>query len=137
MASTFHLQIITPDRILYDDEVESLVVTTLDGQMGILPRHIPLITLLDIGTIKIKKNGQIRTAASFSGFIQVGPEDTKVITDAAEWPEEINIKRVEAAKKRAEELIKSGKSGKSDVDIARAETALQRATNRLKVAGRL
>lgn len=134
MASTFHLQIITPDRILCDEEVESLVVTTFEGQMGVLAGHIPLITPLDTGIIKIKKNGQTKTAASSSGLIQVGPEGTRVVTDAAEWPEEIDVERAETAKTRAEERIKSGES---DVDKTRAGTALQRAINRLRVAGRL
>ena len=134
MASTFHLQIITPDRILCDDEVESLVVTTLNGQMGVLAGHIPLVTPLDTGIIKIKKDGQVKTAASSSGFIQVGPEGTRVVIDAAEWPEEIDVERAEAAKKRAEERTESGES---DVNKTRAGSALQRAINRLKVAGRL
>ncbi|MCK9267144.1 MAG: ATP synthase F1 subunit epsilon [Alkaliphilus sp.] len=134
MASTFHLQIITPDRILCDEEVESLVVTTCDGQMGILARHIPLITPLDTGIIKIKKNGQIKTAVSSSGFVQVGPEGTRVVIDAAEWPEEIDVERAEAAKRRAEERIGSEES---NVDKTKAGNALQRAVNRLRMAGRL
>ena len=133
MASTFRLQIVTPDRMFYDDEVEMVMVTTVDGEMGVLARHIPLVAPLVIGKVKIKKDGQIKEAATSVGFIQVEYEYTRIITDSAEWPEEIDIERAEAAKRRAEELIKSKKS---HVDIIRAEAALQRAMNRLNVAGR-
>lgn len=133
MASTFRLQIVAPDRMFYEDEVESLVVTTSEGQMGILARHIPIVAPLDIGKIKIKKGGQLKEAATSGGFIQVEAEYTRIVTDSAEWPEEIDIERAEAAKKRAEEMLKSRKS---HVDIMRAEAALQRALIRLKVAKR-
>lgn len=133
MASTFRLQIVTPDRMFYDDEVEMVMVTTVDGEIGVLARHIPLVAPLVIGKVKIKKGGQIKEAATSDGFIQVEYEYTRIITDSAEWPEEIDIERAEAAKNRAEELIKSKKS---HVDIIRAEASLRRAMNRLNVAGR-
>ncbi len=134
MASTFRLQIVTPDRMFYEDEVESVVVTTTHGQMGVLARHIPIVTPLDVGKIRIKKGGQFKEAATSGGFIQVEHEYTRIITDSAEWPEEIDVERAEAAKKRAEERIKSGKS---HIDIIRAEAALQRAIVRLRVAKRI
>ena len=133
MASTFRLQIVAPDRMFYEDEVESLVVTTPEGQMGILAKHLPIVAPLAIGKIKIKKGGQLKEAAAFGGFIQVETEFTRIVTDSAEWPEEIDIERAEAAKKRAEEMLKSRKS---HVDIMRAEAALQRALIRLKMARR-
>ncbi|NMA03682.1 MAG: F0F1 ATP synthase subunit epsilon [Clostridiales bacterium] len=134
MASTFRLQIIAPDRIFYDDEVEMVAVSTQDGGLGVLARHIPLVAPLVIGRVKIKKGGQSKEAAISEGFIQVKRGYTRVITDSAEWPEEIDVERAEAAKKRAEELLRSRKS---HVDIMRAEAALQRAIIRLRVANRL
>ena len=133
MASTFRLQIIAPDRIFYDDEVEMVAVSTQDGGLGVLARHIPLVAPLIIGSVKIKKGGQSREAAISEGFIQVKRDYTRVITDSAEWPEEIDVERAEAAKKRAEELLRSQKS---HIDIMRAEAALQRAIIRLRVARR-
>ncbi|MDI9475436.1 MAG: F0F1 ATP synthase subunit epsilon [Natronincolaceae bacterium] len=133
MASTFRLQIITPNRTFYDDEAESLVVTTMEGEMGVLAKHIPIVTQLAVGKIKIKKNGQYKIAAASEGFVKVDSESTRIVMDSAEWPEEIDVQRAEAAKKRAEERIESKES---HVDIARAKAALCRATNRLSVAGR-
>ncbi|HZK56870.1 MAG TPA: F0F1 ATP synthase subunit epsilon [Clostridia bacterium] len=132
MAPTFRLQIITPNRTFYDDEAESLVVTTTEGEMGILARHIPIVVPLVVGKIIIKRNGQSRTAAASEGFIKVDSEYTRIVMDAVEWPEEIDVERAKAAKERAEKLLESGES---HVDISRAEAALQRANARLKVAG--
>lgn len=130
MAPTFRLQIITPNRTFYDDEAESLVITTSEGEMGILARHIPIVVPLVVGKIIIKRNDQYKTAAASEGFIKVDPEYTRVVMDSVEWPEEIDVQRAEAAKKRAEERIES----KEDhVDIDRAKAALCRATNRLNV----
>ncbi len=130
MAPTFRLQIITPNRTFYDDEAESLVVTTTEGEMGILARHIPIVVQLVVGKIIIKRNDQSKVAAASDGFIKVDPEYTRIVMDSVEWPEEIDVQRAEAAKKRAEKLIES----KEDhVDIDRAKAALRRAENRLNV----
>ncbi|MFW5648425.1 MAG: ATP synthase F1 subunit epsilon [Candidatus Alkaliphilus sp. MAG34] len=134
MASTFRLQIITPNGIFYDDEIESLIVTTPEGQMGFLARHIPIIAPLEIGLVKIKKGGQFREAVNSDGFVQVKRGYTRVVTDSAEWPEEIDVERAKAAKERAEGFLESGES---HVDILRAEAALQRANTRLRAAGQL
>lgn len=99
MASTFRLQIITPNRTFYDDEAESLVVTTMEGEMGVLAKHIPIVTQLAVGKIKIKKNGQYKIAAASEGFVKVDSESTRIVMDSAEWPEEIDVQRAEAAKK--------------------------------------
>lgn len=134
MASTFRLQIVTPDRMFYDEEVEMIIARTVDGDVGILANHALLVSPLSIGKIRVKKDGKFKEAAISEGFVQVEEDYTRVLTDSAEWPEEIDIERAEAAKQRAEERLKTDRS---NIDVMRAEAALQRATNRLTVAGRL
>ncbi len=133
MASTFRLQIVTPDRMFFDEEVEMIVVRTVDGDIGIMDKHTLLVSPLNIGKVRIKRNGQFKEAAISDGFVQVEDEYTRIITDSAEWPEEIDAKRAEEAKLRAEGLLKSDTS---HVDVMRAEAALKRATNRLNLIGR-
>lgn len=134
MASTFRLQIVTPDRMFYDEEVEMIIVRTIDGDIGILPKHALLVSPLRIGKVRVKIDGKFKEAAISDGFVQVEEEYTRVITDSAEWPEEIDIERAEAAKKRAEDRLKTDKS---NIDVMRAEAALKRATNRLTITGRI
>ncbi|WP_069650579.1 F0F1 ATP synthase subunit epsilon [Caloranaerobacter ferrireducens] len=129
--SQFTLEIVTPDRKFFEDEVEMVIVRGVEGDIGILKNHTPLVTPLSIGRIRIKKNGEFKEAAIAGGYIEVSKNKTTVITDAAEWPEEIDVKRAEEAKKRAEQRLKSSKS---EVDIVRAHIALRKALNRLEVA---
>lgn len=130
MASKFHLQIVTPDKTFFDDEVEGIVVRTVEGDTGILKDHIPMVTPLSIGRIQMNKDGETLFATIAGGFIEVDEDKTVIITDAAEWPEEIDVDRAAAAKERAEARLKSGRG----VDIVRAEIALRKAINRLELA---
>jgi len=131
MASTFRLQIVTPNGIFYDDEVEMTVVRTTEGDLGIMNDHILTVAPLKIGKIKIKKDGQIKEAAISEGFVQVESDYTRVISDSAEWPEEIDINRAQEAKERAERRLATSKS---DIDKVRAEISLRKALNRIDVA---
>lgn len=133
MAAKFHLQIITPNRTFFDEEVEMVVLRTVEGDLGILKNHIPLVTPLSIGKLKLIADGQTREAAIAGGFVHVDREKTVVITDAAEWPEEIDVNRAQEARNRAEGRIKS-QGG--EVDILRAEIALKKALNRIDVANK-
>ena len=90
MAS-FRLQIITPDRIFYDDEAERLIVRTTEGEMGILARHENFAGALPSGPVKIMKDGKYRTAALSSGVIKVSADKTTIIAEAVEWADEIDI----------------------------------------------
>lgn len=131
MASTFRLQIVTPSRTFYDDEVEMAIVRTVEGDVGIKKDHMLMVSPLKIGRIKIKKDGKTREAAISEGFVQVEAEYTRIITDSAEWPEEIDINRAQEAKERAERRLATKKS---DIDKVRAEISLRKALNRLDVA---
>jgi len=131
MASTFRLQIVTPSRTFYDDEVEMTIVKTTEGDLGIMKNHMLMVAPLTIGKVRIKKDGQFKEAAISEGFVQVEAEYTRIITDSAEWPEEIDITRAQEAKERAERRLAASKS---DIDKVRAEISLRKALNRIDVA---
>lgn len=122
------LQVICPDRIFYDGEVSLVELTTTEGEIGVYPRHIPLTGILAPGVMAITENSQMKIAAVHSGFVQILPEKVTVMAEVAEWPDEIDLDRAQAAKERAQERMKAKDNS---TDIARAETALQRAMARI------
>lgn len=130
MAELMKLQVICPDRMFYEGEVSMVELNTTEGEMGIYPRHIPLTSILSPGILTITEEDGLKNAALHSGFVQILPEKVTIMAEAAEWPEEIDLDRAEAAKERAEQRIRE-KDGKTD--IARAETALLRAVARINV----
>lgn len=131
MASTFQLEIVTPDRKFYEDEVSMVIARTLEGDVGILSDHVPTVSPLSIGVIKIKKDNKMLEATCSGGFISTDEDRATIITDSAEWPEEIDVERAQAAKKRAEERLKKDSK---NVDTLRAQIALNKALNRLRVS---
>lgn len=131
MASTFMLEIVTPDRKFFEDEVEMVIVRGTEGDIGILKNHIPLVTPLDIGMVRIKQGNDFKDATIASGYVEIRKEKTTIVTDSAEWPEEIDLERAEEAKKRAEQRMKSSKD---EIDTIRAEIALRKAINRINIA---
>ena len=130
MAELMKLQVICPDRIFYEGEVSMVEFNTTEGEVGIYPKHIPLTSILAPGILTITEEDGLKNAALHSGFVQILPEKVTVMAEAAEWHHEIDLGRAEAARDRAEERIKN-RSDKTD--IARAETALQRAIARINV----
>ncbi|MGO1370438.1 MAG: F0F1 ATP synthase subunit epsilon [Senegalia sp. (in: firmicutes)] len=130
MAATFDLEIVTPDRKFFEDQVEMVVVRGLEGDIGILKNHTPYVTPLAIGRVKIKQNGKYKVATVAEGYLDVTKTKTTIVTDAAEWPEEIDLNRAELAKKRAEEKLKRKEK---DIDTRRAEIALKKAINRINM----
>jgi len=131
MASTFKLEIVTPDRRFFVGEVNMITVRTSEGDVGILKDHMPTVAPLSIGVIRIKKDGEYKQATCSGGFVSIDEDKTTIITDAAEWPEEIDVVRAESAAKRAEERMKMNSA---EIDIFRAQIALNKALNRLRVA---
>ncbi len=129
--STFPLEIVTPDRLFFNDEVERVIVRGAEGDLAILKNRAPLVTPLKIGKIRVFKDGEEKVATCVGGYVKVTKEKTTIITDACEWPEEIDVERAEEAKKRAEERLEKKPES---LDVARAEAALKRALNRLDVA---
>ncbi|HAE91146.1 F0F1 ATP synthase subunit epsilon [Tissierella praeacuta] len=127
----FYLDIVTPDKPFFSDEVEMVIVRGIEGDMAILEGRAPITTPLKIGKVRIFQNGEEKIAAVVDGYISVVDNKTTIVTEAAEWPHEIDVERAEAAKERAENLLKSEKD---NIDIERAELALRRAINRLEVS---
>ena len=130
MAEEFRLQIITPDENFYEGEASMVELTTTEGDIGIYKGHIPLTAIVSPGILRIHEAGQVREAALMSGFIQVMPEEITIMAEVVEWPEEIDVKRAEEARIRAERRLKSHSA---EVDVTRAELALKRAMVRLEV----
>ena len=131
MAKTFQLEIIATDRIFFRGECEHLVITAIDGLLGIMAGHEPLVTVLPTGELKYMVDGGWKYAAISEGFIQVMPDKAVILADSCELPEEIDIKRAEEARQRAEELMKQKQS---IVEYYQTQAALNRAMNRLKVS---
>ncbi len=131
--ATIKLEIITAERQVYSDDVSEVVAPGVEGTLGILPHHAPLMTMLQPGQLIARKDGEEQVFAVAGGFLEVRPERVIALADAAERAEEIDIQRAQAAKKRAEERLKEGPSG---VEGAQAQAALRRALARIDVAER-
>ena len=129
MANTIRLEVVTPERLVYSQDVNMVIARATDGDIGILPGHAPLIAGLNIAPLRIKLDDTEQQLAVSGGFIEVTPEKITVLAATAETAEEIDAKRAEEAKERAEGRLKSGEN----FDQARAEAALQRALVRLRV----
>jgi len=130
MASTFLLEIATPDRKFFSGEVEMVILRTPEGYMGIMKDHAPMVVAVDIGPIKIEQNGKRLEAFLSEGFMEITKEKTIILCDTAEWPDEIDTNRAKAAKERAEERLQRKLS---QIEYIRSRTALARAMARLKV----
>jgi F-type H+-transporting ATPase subunit epsilon len=131
--ATFKLEIVTAERMVFSDEVSALVAWGVEGQLGILPHHAPLMTMLQPGDLLIRKDKEEEFFAISGGFLEVRPDKVIVLADACERAEEIDLARAEGAKRRAQETLKAAPL---TVDAAAAEASLRRSLARLKVAER-
>jgi F-type H+-transporting ATPase subunit epsilon len=133
MADTLKLQIVTPDKRLVDEDVEQVQMPGRSGYLGILPQHAPLITELGPGELSYTQSGKTSYLAVSWGFAEVLPDKVTVLADAAERPEDIDVKRAQEAKARADEALR-----KQDPELDYDATLLaqRRAEVRLEVAGR-
>ncbi|WP_024861079.1 F0F1 ATP synthase subunit epsilon [Ruminococcus flavefaciens] len=131
MAKTFHLEIIATDRVFFSGEAEHLVITAIDGLLGIMAGHEPLVTSLPTGELKYLVDGEWKYAAISEGFIQVMPDSSIILAETCELPEEIDIKRAQEARERAEERLRQKQSIK---EYYETQAALNRAMNRLKIS---
>ena len=131
--SSIRLDIVTAEQLVFSEDVDVVVAPGVEGQLGILPHHAPLMTTLQAGELRVRKGGEEFFLAISGGFLEVRPDRVIVLADTAERAEEIDISRAEEAKRRAEEWL-SGHA--PEVDMARAEIALRRSLARLKVAER-
>ena len=128
--NTQRLDIVTPERKVLSEDVRFVVVPGAAGELGFLPEHTPLVSALKIGTVRVQQDGKEFKIAISGGFVEVKNSRVVILADAAERPDQVDKNRAEAAKTRAEQRIASSSS---DIDVARAELALKRAINRLKL----
>ncbi len=133
-VSTMRLNVITPDRIVFSDDVRFVVVRAGSGDLGILPNHSPLVATLRIWPMKIElPNGDKHELAIFGGFVEVNANEVNIVTPNCELPEAIDLDRAKRAKERAERRLADKNT---DIDIQRAQHALQRAMVRINVGGK-
>lgn len=127
----FRLQVISPTRIFYEDDIDMVEMKTTEGEIGVLAGHIPLTAILEPGVLRIHKDGEKKEAAMHDGFVQVKKDGVTILAESCEWPEEIDVQRAKEAKIRAERRISSGNSA---TDMFRAELALKKSLIRLSLA---
>jgi F-type H+-transporting ATPase subunit epsilon len=133
MADTLHLQIVTPDRLLVREDTDQVQIPGKSGELGILPGHAPLITELTIGEISYRLGTTMQYLAVAWGFAEVLQDKVTILADSAERAEDIDVKRAQEAKARAEEALRQGAA---DLDYDATNFALRRAEVRLAVAAR-
>ncbi len=136
MANKLKLRVVTPSRDFFDGECDMAVLKTIDGDTGILYGHQPLTTVLDLGYLRIIDNNEEKRSTMLGGFAKVNSEGLTIISEAAEWAEDIDIERALESKKRAEERLEEGGKDSGEVDMLRAEASLKRALLRLGLAGK-
>src|SRR6187401_2645828 len=128
------LEIATPERLAYSDTVDSVQLPGSEGELGVLPHHAPLISMLGVGELRIKKAGQEESFAIVGGFVQVRPDKVVVMAETADLASEIDLEKAQEARREAERALESGYHEGADLSSARA--ALQQALLRIRVAER-
>ncbi|MFY4775237.1 F0F1 ATP synthase subunit epsilon [Metabacillus sp. RGM 3146] len=128
---TVPVNVVTPDGPVYEAQVEMVSVKAQSGELGILPGHVPMVAPLEIGAVRLKKDGATELVAVSGGFIEVRQDNVTILAQAAETAEEIDLKRARAAKERAERRLNQSAD---QVDYHRAQIALRRAINRIDVS---
>lgn len=136
MPDIIHLEIVTPERLLLEADVDSVQIPGLDGELGILPGHSPLISeLKPAGLLTYVQGGASHQLLVSSGFVEVMPDRVKVLAEVAERPDEVDLDRALKAKERAEKLLVQA-TGDPTVDAEAAALELERATARIQIAGK-
>ena len=128
------LEIVTPERLAYSDTVDAVVLPGSEGELGVLPHHAPLLTMLGVGELRIRKAGTEESFAIVGGFLQVRPDRVVVMAETADMASEIDLEKAQQARREAEQELESGYHEGADLSAARA--ALQQALLRIRVAER-
>ena len=131
---TLRLEIVTPEKLAYADDVEGVVCPGVEGELGILPHHAPLLTTLGYGELRIRSGGREEYFAIAGGFLQVRPDKVVVMAETADMASEIDLEKATEARREAERALAEG--FEEPADLARARAALQRALLRIRVAER-
>jgi len=124
------LDIVTPQGLVFSEEVDEVTAAGTEGEFGVLPGHVPFVTTLKIGMLTCRKGNEMKYFFVNWGYAEVGFEKVLILADSAERSEDIDVERAKAAMKRAEDRLKSAEN----VDFARAESALERAVTRSQIA---
>ena len=134
--AAFKLEIVTPEKTVFSGQVRHVQAPGSEGSFGVLSGHVPFLTSLDIGLLRIDEDGgdQVDMAVS-GGFAQVAPQGVTVLAETAEHGDQIDVERARSARERAEGRL--GYTSSGEVDVTRAQIALARAVNRLKVSGHI
>jgi F-type H+-transporting ATPase subunit epsilon len=132
--ATLRLDIVTPEKMIFSGDVNSVLAWGVEGQLGILPHHTPLMTVLQPGDLVIKMGQEEESLTISGGFLEVRPDKVVVLADACERAEQIDEARAEEAKRRAQETLKEAVT---PTDLAAAEAALRRSLARLKAVERI
>ncbi len=134
MTRTFHLSIVTPEKVFYEGDIVSLTVPGSEGYLGVLTNHAPLITAVVPGRVEFRDgDGKAYHLAASGGYFEISENEATLLADAIETAEEIDIERARAAWDRATKELKAVQQGNSDIDEAAARAALARAVNRIRV----
>ncbi len=128
------LEIVTPERQVFSAEVDSVVCPGIEGELGVLPHHAPLLTTLGVGELRIMRAGQEEFFAIAGGFLQVRPDKVVVMAETADLASEIDVEKAQEARREAENALAEG--FEEPADLARARASLQRALLRIRVAER-
>ena len=131
------LEIVTPDRAVAHEQVDEVQLPGIQGNLGILPGHTPLLTRLRVGPAWYRKGGEIVNLAIANGVAEVLPDKVRLLALVAERGDEIDLDRAEEARKRAEERLQAARTGVSDIDMERARLALVKAMTRINVATKM
>jgi F-type H+-transporting ATPase subunit epsilon len=128
------LEIVTPERLVFDETVDGVTLPGSEGELGVLPNHAPLVSTLGVGELKIRSGGSEDWFAIVGGFVQVLPDKVVVMAETADLSSEIDLEKAQAARRDAEQALESGYHEGMDLSAARA--ALQAALLRERVAQR-
>lgn len=131
--NTMKVEIISPDRIFYEGDATLVEMVVSEGEIGILPGHIPMTNILKPGILKLYNGNTVKYAALHEGFVEILQDKVTILAETAEWPGEIDVDRAREAEERAKKRI-TGRPG--EFDIARAELALRRALIRIELVER-
>jgi F-type H+-transporting ATPase subunit epsilon len=128
------LEIVTPERLAYSDTVDAVVLPGSEGELGVLPHHAPLVAMLGVGELRIRKGGTEESFAIVGGFLQVRPDRVVVMAETADMASEIDLEKAQEARREAERALEGAAT--DEVNLAAARAALQQALLRIRVAER-
>ncbi len=134
LPEKLNVEILTPNKKVYSEEASSVRLPGFEGYFGVFPGHTPLLATLKIGEIKVEKDGKTDYFAASGGVVEVLPGSISILVETSELAANIDKKRAAAAKERAEKRVKDGRK---QWDVKRAEVALVRAINRMRVTSQI